>query len=382
MADSSATNSKPLRAHVFTNVPPAFFCKQFPQFVPQLDGIAFSFGLDLPEDIDVLIVYTRASYSIPTRLPPERTVFVAAEPDVIHPYSIAFLNQFGIVLSATDKPLATDQWRTACCTLWFAGIDFARLDDPDPEAGLKGLDWFRALEPPAKQDRISIVTSNKAFTPYHRKRLAFIEALVARIPDRIELFGRGFRTVDDKKDALLPYRYHLAVENGDGPDLWTEKLADPYLCWSFPFYAGCTNIGDYFPPDSFHMVDLDRPEEAARQMVTRIENGHWHRVLPALTEARERILTRYNAAELFVRLARAALAKPVGPAPARPRLIRSERSLWPEKGAKGTVAEWAVRNLALAIDPRAELRTAALQRLLEARRARRRAQRLERKSAG
>jgi hypothetical protein len=375
MLDSPDGGPATVRAHIFTNVNPSLFKKHFPRFDPELDGIRFSFGLDIPADMDVLIVYTRASYSIPTSLPPERTVFVAAEPDDIHPYSKGFLNQFGIVLSATDKALKTEHWRTACCTLWFAGIDFRGALSGYPEEMLKGIDWFRSVEMPAKQDRISIVTSNKSFTPYHRKRLEFIDALVKIIPDRIEFFGHGFRSVDDKKDALLPYKYHLAIENCDGPDLWTEKLADPYLCGAFPFYAGCTNAESYFPAESFHYVDLDRPEVAARQMVAMIESNHWQKVQPALDKARENILTTYNVAELFVRLSRAALAKPVSDGPRRQRLIRSERSLWPEKGAKGSFGEWAVRNLLLMIDPKAELRAAPLQRSLEALRAKRRKRR-------
>lgn len=368
-------STKLQHVHVFTNAQSSLFRKEFPGFDPVLDGFRFTYGLEVPEDVDVLIVYTRASYSIPTKLPRERTVFFAAEPDVIHPYSSGFLNQFGLVMSGTNKPLKTEQFRHSCCALWFAGIDFAKHQG-DSLDGLRGIDWFRALEVPQKSEKISIVTSSKVFTPYHRKRLEFIEALQTIIPDRIEMFGRGFRSVDDKADALLPYAYHLAVENGAGPDLWTEKLADPYLCWAFPFYAGCDNVADYFPVDSLQYVDLDNPVKAAREMVTAMENGRWKQALPAIGQARDLLFTRYNAAALFARLARMALAKPVAHWPERPRLIRSERSLWPEAGAKGSVAEWALRNAMLAVSPHAELRAARIQTWLEARRAKRRKRKL------
>ena len=366
---------------MFTNAGTDLFLKQFSGFDPVLDGVRFSFGLEIPPEIDALIVFTRASYSIPTTLPRERTVFVAAEPDVIHPYSARFLNQFGLVLSATEKPLDTEQYRYPCCAIWFAGIDFARLGRGEAQAALKGVDHFRALDVPEKLDKISIVTSSKSFTPYHRKRLEFIEALQRIIPDRIEMFGRGFRSVDDKADALLPYAYHLAIENGDGPDLWTEKLADPYLCWSFPFYAGCDNIGDYFPPDSFAYVDLDDPEGSARRMVALMENGAWKRALPAIAEARERVFGTHSLGPLLARLANRALAKPVVAGRVPLRLIRSERSLWPERGAKGSVAEWALRNILLSIDKKAELRASRLQRWIEVQRAQRRKVRREREEA-
>ncbi|MEH6361840.1 MAG: hypothetical protein V7761_14055, partial [Amylibacter sp.] len=76
-----------IRAHIFTNIPTVLFLKQVPEFVNTIDGVTFSFGLTVPDDIDVLIAFTRASYAIPTRLPKNRTAFYAGEPDVIHPFS-------------------------------------------------------------------------------------------------------------------------------------------------------------------------------------------------------------------------------------------------------------------------------------------------------
>jgi hypothetical protein len=364
-----ALKSRTIRAHVFSNVDDTLFLKHFPDFNPAYQGIEFSFGLDLPAEYDVLIVYTRASYSIPTRLPQSRTAFVAAEPDAIHPYSTAFLNQFGIVVTGTDKALATEKWRTACCTLWFAGIDFSK---PFTQEHLVGTDWFRALPLPPKERKISIVTSAKNFTPFHRKRLEFIGKLQELIPEHLVIYGRGHRSVDDKKDAMLPYAYHLAVENCDGPDLWTEKLSDPLLCWAIPFYAGCGNAHEYFPAEAIEYVDLDNPAAAARRMVDLLQSDHFNRTLDALTEARRRVLEDHNPANLLVRIVRACMAKPTTSTEFRKRLLRSERSLWPEAGSRGSRLEWALRNMALTIMPDAELRASRLQVAMEQARTKRR----------
>lgn len=373
-----AENSRTIRAHVFSNVEGALFLKHFPDCNPVYQGIEFSFGMDLPADYDVLIVYTRASYSIPTRIPRSRTAFVAAEPDAIHPYSVAFLNQFGIVVTGTDKPLATEKWLTACCTLWFAGIDFSK---PFTQEHLVGADWFRALSLPAKERKISVVTSTKNFTPFHRKRLEFIGKLQELIPEHLVVYGRGHRSVDDKKDAMLPYAYHLAIENCDGPHLWTEKLSDPLLCWAVPFYAGCGNAHEYFPADSLEYVDLDNPAAAARRMVDLLQSDHYDRTVGSLKEARRRILDELNPANLFVRMVEACMAKPVSEGDFRKRLIRSERSLWPEAGSRGSVVEWAVRNVVLTVLPDAELRASRLQvRVEQARGKRRKAKTLREES--
>jgi len=50
-----------IRAHIFTNIPTVLFLKQVPEFANTIDGVAFSFGLTVPDDIDVLIAFTRAS---------------------------------------------------------------------------------------------------------------------------------------------------------------------------------------------------------------------------------------------------------------------------------------------------------------------------------
>ena len=273
-----------------------------------------------------------------------------------------FLNQFGLVLTTSDKPLLTKKLKHATCWYWFAGIDFSQ------KRKARGYDWFSKLEMPEKSNKISIVTSTKVFTEYHRKRLRFIETLAETIPEHVALFGRGFKTVDDKADAILPYKYHLAIENGFGPDLWTEKLADPYLCGAFPFYAGCTNTESYFPKDSFDIVDLDRPTSEARRMIEEIANGRWLQAQRALQEARNLVLEKHNIAQLLCELANAAATSPE-PEPLQPeRYIWSEKSLFPEKGTRGSFPDWALRNMLLIFDPQLELKTVKLRHWLDDRR--------------
>ena len=363
-----------IKAHIFSTHPEMWFAKQFPGFRMTWDGVTFTHGLDVPADADVLIVHIRASYSIPTRLPRERTVFIAGEPDVIHPYSGRFLNQFGLVITPSAKVIETRKWQTNYCWMWFAGVPFG-----DGSAEVKGYDHWAAMA--GKLDKISVVTSDKFSTDYHRRRLQFLEALRQLIPDRLEIFGRGVRSVSDKADALLPYKYHLALENGGGPDTWTEKLSDPLLCWCFPFYAGCTNPERYIPEGSLRMVDLDDPEGAARAMVADIESGRWQAALDDIAEARQRVLHEWNLAALMARAARAAHAmpveKPVGP-DGKGHLIRSERSLWPEPGTRGSIPQWALRSFLLKIDPKIEMRMHGLVEVNERLKARRRQKRFDR----
>ncbi|GAA6199382.1 glycosyltransferase family 10 [Aquicoccus sp. SU-CL01552] len=369
----------PVQVHVFTDAPEAVFIKQFPGATPELEGFRFTFGPTVPDAIDVLIVFNRASYTLATRLPVARTAFIAAEPEVIHPYSERYLDQFGIVVSATGKPLSTQQWKTAPNWYWFAGIDFSK---PWELEYMKGYDAFAALKVPPKRDKISVVTSNKVFTDYHRKRVTFLDAIIDKIPDHLEIFGRGYRSVDDKAEALLPCKYHIALENCDGDDTWTEKLADPLLCWAFPFYAGCTNVEAYFPNDSFSYLDLNNPDQMAQDMVAAVQNDLWGRSLKAIATARDRLLSEHSLAFQLLRLAMSAHQSPA-PDPAAPmRHIWSEKSLWPESGARGNLADWTLRNTLMTFDKGIELKTLGLRRKLEAARSRRRKRKLARLEKG
>ncbi len=355
-----------IRTHVFTDASADLFCKQFPEANPVLQGVKFSFGLHVPESgIDVLIVHNRSSYTIRTHLPRCRIVFVAAEPDVIHVYKLRYLNQYGLVLSISDKCLETEKWQTATCWYWIAGIDYS---ETSASVRCKGYDYFSTLQPGAKRDKISIVTSTKSFTEFHRKRLHFIEELQRQIPEYLELYGRGFDSIGDKSDALIPCKYHLAVENGTGPDTWTEKLADPLLCWAFPFYAGCTNVEDYLPNGSFSYVEVDKPESAARKIIEQLQSGRWERALSDMAEARNRILNKYNLSYLLVELTRRALGNPLSKTDIGPTYIWSERSLWPETGARGGLADCLAINAAMLIDRQIELKTNGIRRWLESKR--------------
>jgi len=110
----------------------------------------------------------------------------------------------------------------------------------------------------------------------------------------IDLYGRAVHFIEDKWDGLATYRYSIAAENTSWPDYWTEKIADCFLTWTVPFYYGCENLEKYFPADSFIRIDLDKPEKAIRIIKQYLREDDWSRRLPALEEARRRVLYEYQ----------------------------------------------------------------------------------------
>ena len=359
------------KVHVFTDAPDIAFLKQSPGNSSHVQQVSFTFGTTVPDDADVLICFNRASYTVKTHVPKDRTIFIAAEPDIIHPYSRRFLNQYGLVLTTTKKILTTEKRHRATCWYWFAGYDFSG------RGAHRGYDWFKTLEPPqTKEDKIAIVTSKKVYTEYHRKRLLLVDTLIEKIPDHIAVFGRGFKTIDDKADALLPYKYNLAIENGGGPHVWTEKLTDPWLCWSFPFYAGCSNVADYFPQGGFEMINPDDPVAEAERMVKEMENGRWETAQSAIAKAREKVLEEENIMILMANLAVEVANRSTEPRSLRPNYIWSERSLWPEVGCRGSIPEWALRNAVVLIAPEVELKARRLRDWYDGKKSQRRARKM------
>jgi hypothetical protein len=367
--------SQPIRAHIFTNIP--VISDLVDGEATTINDVTFSCGYSVPENIDVLIVFTRASYSIQTRLPKERTVFTTGEPDVIHKYSTKYLNQFGLVRTASTCNLTTEKIHGNMCSPPFVGINFE-----DKKKSLS-MDWFRALECSGdKDDKISVVTSTKAHTPYHKSRMAFVDTIIEKIPEHLRVYGVGRKHVADKKDAILPSKYHLALENGGGPFAWTEKLADPLLCWSLPFYHGADNIEVDLPAECVVPIDISQPDQAIEIMLNAIHSGLWAKRLDAIAEARQRIFTEHNLPAMFASLAKRAMEKAPTIDPNAPkRLIRSERSFLPEKGERGGFAQMLLRRGLTLIDPQFELRVAPLQARIEQRRAQRRARKHRAKEA-
>ena len=267
-------------------------------------------------DYDWLVVYDdlpvvppdhRHRHVEPLPCPRENTLLVTAEPASIKTYGSAFLDQFGVVLTS-HEPWAlrhAGAIRSQPALRWHYGV---RMDGQRPSID---YDALQAAPPPAKSRLVSAVTSSKRMRlTRHRSRYDFVMALRAALPD-FDLFGYGIRRIDDKRDALDPYRYHVALENHVGPHHWTEKLADPFLARALPFYYGAPNAADYFPPESFIPIDIECPEAAIRVIRQALADHAYDARRDAIDEARRRVLEEYN---LF-----AVLAREIGARQAQPR---------------------------------------------------------------
>ena len=241
------------------------------------DGIRFFEG-DGAADFVVVLNQPAA----PTTIKAERDrvwAIIQEPPTRYHRWLLRGQPAFGRIYM-TDPGLATaaPRYRASQPALaWHTGLGFDELS--------------RMHELPAKTRDVSWITSTLSFLPGHKQRLRMIEQL--RPAGLVDFFGRGLVPIERKWEGLAPYRYSIAFENHIGPYYWSEKIADCFLAGCMPIYAGCTNLEDYFPAQSFVRLDPADPDPAGT--VRRIvESDLAERNRDAVIEARRRVLYEHQ----------------------------------------------------------------------------------------
>lgn len=151
-----------------------------------------------------------------------------------------------------------------------------------------------------KKKNISFITSNAVESKGHAKRLKFLKCLRNKLD--FDLYGRGFRELQNKENGLLPYKYSIVIENSSYPDYWSEKLADAFLCGCYPFYFGCKNVYDYFEKDSLTWIDINNPKEAIKKIKETIDAKTWEERILTIDRMREKILNEYQFFPVLINL--------------------------------------------------------------------------------
>lgn len=286
------SSSRPTRVKFLSRLDPREWLRYFPREDGRWADCEFLFDRDC-RDYDWLVVYddipaaigqARNSASEKIACPRENTLLVTTEPSSIKAYGRGFAAQFGHVLTSQPAwalPHPNRHYQQAA-NHWFFGSGGGRW--------MSRADIVRGPSPESKTQPISVVYSPKRqWHTLHAQRFDFIETMRGLLPE-MAVFGRGATPMEDKAEALAPFRYHLAVENHIGMHHITEKLSDAFLGRCLPFYAGAPNATDYFPPESFIPIDIRDPIAAAAVIRKAMHEDAWTKRQPAIEEARRRIL--------------------------------------------------------------------------------------------
>lgn len=294
MSVYAVQRSDPIRVKLMTRRPERTWTRQLP--ANRIWGKC-QFLFDAGErEYDWLVVYDDLPGSGGERFtrreerlacPRRHTILVTTEPATIKAYGSAYISQFGIVLTTQDRWALPHPGRIFSQTgmQWYYGVGAEHVISYEQMA---------AAPVPEKHKTVSVVWSGKKeWYTLHWKRHRFMQAIRKSISG-LDIYGRGHRPLDDKAAALDDYRYHISIENYIGPHHWTEKLSDPLLGYALPFYCGCPNVTDYFPAESVIPIDIDDVDGALDTIKQAIENNAYEKRLPAIVEARRRILEEYN----------------------------------------------------------------------------------------
>jgi len=255
------------------------------------DNCQFFVDQDMAE-CDYWVVYGDLLKVEAVRCPLENTVFITGEPPSIKQYDPRFLRQFATVITFHRNVSHPNVIHTQPALPWHVG---RREKNETNTAFTKNYDELKSMINVESKDRlISVISSNKAFTEGHRKRMAFVEYLCQHFGSRLDMFGRGLGPIEDKWDAIVRYKYHIVLENGSFRDYWTEKVADAFLGLSYPLYYGCPNLTDYFPKEAFTAIDINDFGASIAAIEKAIDGDFYENSLESLRQAKAMVLDRYN----------------------------------------------------------------------------------------
>lgn len=144
-----------------------------------------------------------------------------------------------------------------------------------------------------KTKKISMIASNKVFSDMHILRLEFGLALKKHFKDKLDLFGSGHAPFNSKADVIMPYKYHIALENQHTPSVITEKLYDSYLGLSVPIYFGASDVYDYFSKDSLEVINPYNFKDSVQKIEQILDEDDYEQYLPHMIKAKEDVLNKY-----------------------------------------------------------------------------------------
>lgn len=248
---------------------------------------------------------------------PSNTIFIPEEPPAYRFYNRRFQRQFGHLYSCHLHQNHPNHHLGHQYLQWYIGSGWEAERGPTPDFKLVTDLPLRLAD---KKPLVSIMATRKSIIAGHRHRQIFLEKAKAHFKDKLVILGGGQNFIA-KWDALAPYYYHIAIENSVFPHYWSEKIADSYLAWTMPIYAGAPNVREYFPDNSLLSFDLKDWQSAQNAIEQALDSTWTEERTMAIAEARRRILYEYNLMALIPSKYQSSLM-----AEKRPVALRSHRS--------------------------------------------------------
>jgi hypothetical protein len=251
------------------------------QLDPQTSAYKFEIDNDCNE-CDYWVIWgdiTAGEEKLSVKCPVENIIYMTDEAHEKKMYNQAFLNQYNYLLTCRDDLTHKNLIRTHEINHWHLGKTLAEVNNRELIAKTKSL---------------SVVCSDLTILNGHKKRYALVNKLIGHFKDRIDVFGRGFNPIDDKWDALAPYKYSVAIENSAVPGYFTEKLSECYLAHTLPIYYGAPDIANYFDPASMLTIEIDDYKACINSIEKLLQDDPWQQLQSKLIDQKLIYLNNYH----------------------------------------------------------------------------------------
>lgn len=257
--------------------------EEFNYFTPNNDGKIGNFEFFVNSNIrkcDYWVIRgsIQANYSL-VKCPMSNIIFLLDEAYEEAQFPILFLNQFAQVIGP-KKVKHHNYIRHHEMFPWlFLNKRYSSL--------LQNLTFTKTKE-------ICIIASDATWLQGHKDRFAFVNKLMGHFKDRIDIYGRGFNTFECKFEVLKNYKYSICIENSNLPDYFTEKINECYLADVFPIYFGCTNIQEYYHPNSLLTIDIYDYKKSIEKIEYALQSNFWEKNIVLIRQMKLLYLTKYH----------------------------------------------------------------------------------------
>jgi hypothetical protein len=255
--------------------------RQIPEKRDIWGDVQFFINDNSVRECDYWIVYENLPDIEKTFCPRSNVCLITGEPPSKKSYKRGFLQQFERVLTCHKRMKHNNK------IYWQQAI-------PWHIVFTKNYDELKMMEPVQKTRLLSALSSNKKKIKGHYDRLKFIFFLKDYFKDKIDIYGHGINDIEDKWDAIAPYKYHIVLENSCFDDYITEKLSDAFLSEAYPIYYGAGNVYSYFPENSLTCIDILKPSEAVKKIEMVTENNYYGKYITNIRKSKMKVLDEYN----------------------------------------------------------------------------------------
>jgi hypothetical protein len=145
---------------------------------------------------------------------------------------------------------------------------------------------------PVKDKLVSIITSSKNQTEGHKFRIETTKKVKG-----YDLFGRGFKEIRFKNEALEPYMFSIAIENSISNSYFTEKVLDCFCTKTIPIYRGC-DLSKWFNSDG--IIYFQTHEELQDIIDNKLSKEFYESKKSAIEENYLKVTSEYLCVEDFI----------------------------------------------------------------------------------